>query len=56
MKTMCFPVYHQNGIVTTHSLWHMEYDYTLLVLMNQECSTSEARSLIQLVISNSRRT
>ena len=56
MKTMCenhgLSGYHQNAIVTTHSLWHMEYDYTLLVPMNQECSTSKARSLIQLIISN----
>ena len=37
MKTMCPPVYHHNGFVfvATHALWHMMYDYTLLVPMNQ---------------------
>ena len=28
MKTMCPPVYHHNGFVTTHALEHMMYGYT----------------------------
>ena len=40
------PGYHHNDFVATHSLRHMMYGYMLLVLMNQECSTSKTSRLI----------
>ena len=40
------PGYHHNDFVATHSLRHMMYGYKLLVLMNQECSTSKTSRLI----------
>ena len=36
MKTMCHPVYYQNGLVATHALGKMTYGYPLLVPMNQQ--------------------
>ena len=35
MKTMCPSGYHRNGIVATHALGHMMYNYKLLVPINQ---------------------
>ena len=43
MKTMCLISYHHNGVVATHELGRMLYDYILLMPMNQrvlKCSTS----------------
>ena len=35
MKTVCHPVYYQNGFKATHALGHMKYGYTLLIPINQ---------------------
>ena len=35
MKTICPPGYQHNGFMTTHTLGHIMYGYTLLVPMNQ---------------------
>ena len=35
MKTICHPIYYENGFVATHALVHMKYGYTLLIPMNQ---------------------
>ena len=34
------PNYHHNDFVANHALGHMMHSYTLLVLMNKDCSTS----------------
>ena len=41
------PGYNCSGFVGTHALGHMMYNYTLLIPMNRECSTSKARSVDQ---------
>ena len=46
MKIMCPLGYHHNGCVASHALGHMMYGYTLLIQMNQECSTSKAKSVM----------
>ena len=59
MKTMYPPGYHHEGFVATHALGHMMYGYTLLVPVNQRVlnkPTSQARSILQVVISDPRHT
>ena len=43
MKTMCPPGYHHNGFMTTHTLGHMTYGYTLLVSMNQRVLNMQSK-------------
>ena len=48
---MCPLGYHHNGFLATHALGQMMYSYTLLLPINQECSTSKARIVIYVVTS-----
>ena len=56
MKTMCTPGYHHNGFVETQELGHVMYGSILLVPMNQRMLNRQSRSVILVVISDSRKT